>query len=296
MLESAPVTGRVISKVDGRPLSASVPNSTTSNANAGPTIDGSANAQAAALGDAGSPSREIEAPSREEIRARVLDAPALARLIPWGLRDYKDVLALQERLRDARRADAVPDCWLAGQHPTVITQGARGGAADLLDAADADAGARYPVYKIDRGGMTTIHVPGQLVLYPIVKTLPGLVAQGRLARALLATVRDWLLGLSGVRLEIPKGRPGLFWGERKVAAIGLSIRQRVSMHGIAINLCNDLAPWRAIVPCGEPGTRPATLTEAAGRPFAPEDLLAAMPDWLRRAWGYDAVQVVDAPF
>jgi lipoyl(octanoyl) transferase len=144
--------------------------------------------------------------------------------------------------------------------------------------------------------MTTVHVPGQLVLYPIVKTRPGLVAQGRLARTLLTTVRDWLRDLSGVRLEIPKGRPGLFWGERKVAAIGLSIRQRVSMHGIAINLCNDLDPWRAIVACGEPGTLPATLTEAAGRPFAPEDLLAAMPDWLRRAWGYDAVQVVDAPF
>jgi lipoyl synthase len=127
------------------------------------------------------------------------------------------------------------------------------------------------------------------VIYLIVKTQPGLLAQGRLARTLLGATRDWIAQLSGVELEIHKGRPGLFNGERKVAAIGISIHNHVSMHGIAINLCNDLSAWRTIVPCGEPGVRPQTLSEAAGREFRPQDFINPMPEWLKQTWGYSDV-------
>lgn len=230
---------------------------------------------------------ESEAPSAETIRRRILADPATARFHAWGLRDYGEMLAVQESLRERRRGDAAVDMWLAGEHPTAITQGVRGTAGDLTGVAP------FPVYKIDRGGMTTLHNPGQLVIYPIVKTRPGLLAQGRLSHTLLTTARDWLAGLSGVPLEIHKGRPGLFVGDRKAAAIGISVRGRVSMHGIAVNLCNDLTPWRAIVPCGEATTRPITLSELAGRRITPDELLSAMAEWLRKAWGYDAVERVE---
>jgi lipoate-protein ligase B len=231
---------------------------------------------------------DTEAPSADTIRRRILADPSRARLHAWGVRDYGEVLTLQEALRVRRREDAIVDTWLAGEHPTVITQGVRGTGGDLTFAEPA--AAPFPVFKIDRGGMTTLHNPGQLVIYAIVKTLPGLLAQGRMSHTLLTTVRDWLVGLSGVALESHKGRPGLFVGERKAAAIGISVRGRVSMHGIAVNLCNDLSPWRAIVPCGEPTTRPVTLSELAGRRFTPDELIAALPEWLKSAWGYDAVE------
>jgi lipoate-protein ligase B len=220
---------------------------------------------------------------------RVLAGRALARLHPWGLQSYGDVLALQERLREARQRDAIPDTWLAGEHLAVITQGVRGQQQDLVGSP------ALPVFKIDRGGMTTLHNPGQLVIYPIVRTQGGILAQARFSLTLLAAVRDWLAGLYGIQLEIQKGRPGLFHGPRKVAAIGISIHGRVSMHGIAINLCNDLSPWRAIIPCGEPSTLPITLSEIAGRNIAPADLIPLLPAWLRWYWGYETVQIAEEP-
>ena len=219
---------------------------------------------------------------------RVLAETRLAFLHPWGLREYGEILALQERLREARRAGRIPDTWLAGEHPLVITQGVRGAAGDLVRRD------LYPIFQIDRGGMTTLHNPGQLVIYPIALTRGGVLAQARMARLLLTTVRDWLAERTGVELQVPKGRPGLFFGARKVAAIGLSIHGRVSMHGIAINLSNDMTPWRAIVPCGEPETQPITLSEIAGKRIEPGDLLPAIPDWLRRTWGYEEVHIREA--
>ncbi|MEN6625463.1 MAG: lipoyl(octanoyl) transferase LipB [Candidatus Sumerlaeia bacterium] len=214
------------------------------------------------------------------IAEKILAEPGCARLIDWGLREYGEVLAMQEKLREERRAGSIPDTWLAGEHPTVITQGVRGNSADVATYAT------IPVHTIDRGGMTTLHNPGQLVIYPIVRTREGLLAQARLSRALLEASAELIEAVSGVRPEIERGRPGLFVGGRKLAAIGISIRGRVSMHGIAINLCNDLAPWRWIVPCGEPSTRPVTLSEVAGRKFEPAEMAALLPGWLKTSWGY----------
>lgn len=224
---------------------------------------------------------------RSMIAEKILADPSDSRLIGWGLRDYADVLAMQEQLREERRAGTIPDTWLAGEHPTVITQGVRGRDADL--AINPDAG--IPIHRIDRGGMTTLHNPGQLVIYPIVKTHEGLLAQARLARALLESTADLIEQVSGVRATIERGRPGLFVNGRKLAAIGISIRGRVSMHGIAINLSNDLAPWRWIVPCGEPSTRPITLSELIGEKIEPATLAELLPEWLKSHWGYARVEL-----
>jgi lipoyl(octanoyl) transferase len=204
---------------------------------------------------------------------------------PWGLQDYGAVLGLQERLHAARKTGALTtDIWLAGEHPTVITQGVRGRDDDLIVPGD------IPIFTINRGGMTTLHNPGQLVIYPIACTAGGLLAQARMSLALLTAMRDFIAGQTAIELQIPKGRPGLFLGERKVAAIGLAIRGHVTMHGIAVNLCNDLSPWRAIIPCGEPSTRPITLSEIAGRRIEPADWIPLLPGWLHDAWSYGTVQ------
>ncbi|MCL5269165.1 MAG: lipoyl(octanoyl) transferase LipB [bacterium] len=212
---------------------------------------------------------------------RILADLSAAVLHPWGLQDYGAVLSLQELLHAARRTGTLAmDAWLVGEHPTVITQGVRGCEDDLVRPDS------YPVYQINRGGMTTLHNPGQLVIYPIARTAGGLLAQARMSLALLAAMRDLVRARTGIELAIPKGRPGLFHGERKVAAIGLAIRGHVTMHGIAVNLCNDLRPWKTIVPCGEPSTRPITLSEILGRRLEPSEWLPLLPEWLRHAWGY----------
>ncbi len=222
---------------------------------------------------------------RETSVRRIVRSPGLARLWPWGMRDFGEILALQEKLHADRVADHIPDTWLAGEHPTVITHGVRGGDGDIVRPG------AYPIFSVDRGGQTTLHNPGQLVIYPIIKTAEELRFQAWYARALVTTIRNWLAERLGISLEMIKGRPGLFLEGRKAAAIGVSIRRHVSMHGIAINVCNDLRPWGTIVACGETATRPVTLSEIVGRRIATNELIATLPEFLNEYWGYELVDV-----
>lgn len=212
-----------------------------------------------------------------------------ARLLNFGLGDYEQVLEVQEGLRRERKAGTACDTWLVGEHPVVITQGVRGVPQDVLPGAGSVGKAA--VVQIDRGGMTTLHSPGQLIIYPIVKTKGGSLAAGKLARALLDAMRRWVSDRFGVDTEIPSGRPGLFFGGKKLLSIGISVREGISMHGVAINLCNDLSLWDRIVACGEAGTTPITLSEILGTKVEPAGQIDSLADWLEKTWGYEAVQM-----
>jgi lipoyl(octanoyl) transferase len=133
--------------------------------------------------------------------------------------------------------------------------GARGGRATVLAPADA-LGA--PLFDVERGGDITWHGPGQLVAYPILHLRRrGVRAAGyvrRLEATLLAT-----LDAFGVRGEVMPGRPGVWVAGAKVAALGVSIRGGVSLHGIALNVAPDLAWFDSIVPCGIAGAGVTSL-------------------------------------
>lgn len=231
--------------------------------------------------------REIpREPSVSQARALLVDRER-ADFMDFGLGDYAGILALQEALRLQRQVDAIPDTWLFGEHPAVITQGVRGQAGDLVRGGGERA--QLPVVQIDRGGMTTLHSPGQMILYTISKLQGGSLAAGRMARALLTGLQAWLLETHGVDADIPDGRPGLFVGGRKLMSVGISARGGVSMHGIAMNLNNDLSLWSHIVACGEPGTRPITLSELLGREVTPRQQRDSIREWLAPAWGYAVV-------
>lgn len=127
------------------------------------------------------------------------------------------------------------------EHPFVITLGRR--------AKEVPAG---PVIRVERGGEATLHSPGQLVIYPIVKI------RGRIQ------VREWVellqqvtaRSLLAVGLETSAGpHAGLWTSKGKIASMGLRITDGVSTHGLAINVCNDLSLFNRISPCGmKPGS------------------------------------------
>ena len=65
-------------------------------------------------------------------------------------------------------------------------------------------------------------------------------------RAIVAALAD-----EGVAAE-PRDTPftGVWVGDSKIASIGVRVRDGVSMHGLAVNVDNDLQPFEWIVPCG----------------------------------------------
>ncbi len=164
-----------------------------------------------------------------------------------GIVPYEEALAWQKRLAELRRRDVVADHLLLLEHPPVYTMGRRDSASDLLvDLRDLEADG-MSVVKTDRGGRMTYHGPGQLVGYLIFRLddpIPKLV--WKIEECLLRTLARFQL--EGMR---DPEHPGL-WIEdtRKIAALGLRVERGVTMHGFALNVTCDLAPFGRIHPCG----------------------------------------------
>ncbi|UYM07944.1 lipoyl(octanoyl) transferase LipB [Solicola gregarius] len=176
--------------------------------------------------------------------------------------DYASAWETQRRLHEQRVADEIGDVALFVEHPPVYTAGKR---TNPLDRPTDGT----PVVEVDRGGSVTFHGPGQLVGYPIAK-LPSHVYVvdyvRRVEEALIRAVGD--LGIACGRV---KGRSGVWipadgrGDERKVAAIGVRVAGKVTMHGFALNCDVDLAWYDRFVPCGIRDAGVTSLTQELGR-------------------------------
>jgi lipoate-protein ligase B len=167
-----------------------------------------------------------------------------------GRIDYREAVALQERLRDRVQAGELPDLLLLLEHPPVYTTGRRSEPGELPVGGDIE------IVETDRGGKLTYHGPGQLVGYPIMH-VPNVRAFVETMEAALVTA----LREAGVDAHVREGREytGVWVQDRKIASIGIHVARRVSMHGFAVNVDNDLTPFTRVVACGLPDVRMTSL-------------------------------------
>lgn len=191
-------------------------------------------------------------------------APLPLHAVWLGRRSYAPVLALQRALRAARLADQVGDTVLLLEHNPVITLGRGARAGEVVAAAGVLQSRGVEVESVDRGGQATLHAPGQLVAYPIVR----LGARERDVRRYVAALRETMaalvspLGIAAgempglVGLWVDAAAPAQWAGaERaqqpcKLGAIGVRLSRWVSSHGFALNLSTDLSLFQLIIPCG----------------------------------------------
>jgi len=184
-------------------------------------------------------------------------------------RPYGEVLELQRGLVRQRLAGALTDdVLLLVEHEPVVTLG-RGTRTTSLPLSLPELARRgVDVFEVERGGDVTWHGPGQLVGYPILdlgghrqdlhwylRTLEGVLIAA-LARLDLAATRN--PGLTGV------------WTQgRKIASIGIHVKQWVTLHGFALNVSNDLAGFDLIVPCGIENVVMTSVARERGERDAP---------------------------
>ena len=169
-----------------------------------------------------------------------------------GRIEYREAVALQERLRARVQAGELPDLLLLLEHPAVYTLGRRSEPGELPAGGDID------VVDTERGGKLTYHGPGQLVGYPIMHVPNVRAFVETMEAALVEALRQ-----AGVPAGTRPGREftGVWVEDRKIASIGIHVSRRVSMHGFAVNVDNDLGPFGAVVACGLPGVRMTSLRE-----------------------------------
>lgn len=176
-------------------------------------------------------------------RADGVVSPFLTRDL--GYRDYEEVWASMRAFTDARDAATADEVWFV-EHPPVFTLGLNGDRAHVLVPGD------IPIVATDRGGQVTYHGPGQLVAYVLLDLKRLKLGIRSLVELLEGAVIDTLAG-QGVAARARRDAPGVYVGDRKVAALGLRVRRGCSYHGIAINVNMDLEPFARINPCGMRG-------------------------------------------
>jgi lipoyl(octanoyl) transferase len=141
-----------------------------------------------------------------------------------------------------------------------------------------------PVFDIDRGGRITWHGPGQIVCYPIIKLDDpvDVVAHVRRLELLIMNVCS-KLGLETTQIE---GRSGVWvkgngFLDKKIAAIGIRVAKKATMHGFALNCNNSLDAFRKIVPCGIADSDVTTLSLELGRDVSVSEVASLIEQEIR---------------
>jgi len=180
-------------------------------------------------------------------------------VVQAGTVPYEEALAWQRELAEDRIAGRLDhDVLLLLEHPPVVTLGRNSHAAHLLQPAG------IAVFEVERGGDITFHGPGQLVGYPIL----DLRAYKQDLHWYLRTLEQVLiaaLGLLDIPAERNPGFTGVWTRGRKIASIGIHVKQWVTWHGFALNVTTDLTHFERIVPCGIQGVEMTSVDREGGR-------------------------------
>lgn len=187
-------------------------------------------------------------------------------VVDLGRRGYREVLELQRDLCRRRVAgELAKDVLLLVEHNPVVTLG-RGTRESSLPFSRQGLTARgLEVFEVERGGDVTLHAPGQLVGYPIIDLNGWRLDLHWYLRQLEETLIRALAEL-GVPADRNPGKTGVWTGGRKIASIGVHVKQWVTLHGFALNVVTDLTLFDCIVPCGIPGVTMTSVAKERPRP------------------------------
>ena len=163
-------------------------------------------------------------------------------IIDLGLTEYQRALEIQKTLVKERLDNSTPDTLLLVEHPHVVTLGKQTSPNDVLNNS-------IPVVRIDRGGSATYHGPGQLIGYIIM----DLRSKGISVPVLISKIHEIIiltLDELDIKAKREKDDTGVWIGQKKIASIGLSVRNWITYHGFSLNVNTDLEKFNTIRPCG----------------------------------------------
>ena len=174
-------------------------------------------------------------------------------------------LPIFEKMRiftEERTEHTEDELWVV-EHSPVFTQGKAGRAEHLLFQSD------IPVIETDRGGQITYHGLGQVVVYVLIdfkrRNISVRQLVSHIENAVIAVLSDY-----HIQAAADPKRPGVYTQNgKKIASLGLRIKNGATYHGVALNVAMDLSPFLQINPCGYAGLE---MTQIA-------DFLTPCPNW-----------------
>ena len=178
--------------------------------------------------------------------------------------DYQKAWDIQREVHAQVVSGERPNTVLLLEHDGVYTAGKR--TEDEERPSDGT-----PVIDVDRGGKITWHGPGQLVGYPIMRLPEPIDVVGYvrwLEQVLIDSIAEF-----GLETERVEGRSGV-WApvgdtQVKIAAIGIRVAEKVTMHGFALNCNNSLDAYETIIACGIKDAETSTISKLLNREVTP---------------------------
>lgn len=188
-----------------------------------------------------------------------------------GLTDYASTLADMQAYTASRTADSPDQLWIT-EHPPVYTLGLNRRGVRLPQNG-------IPVVNVDRGGKITYHGPGQLIIYCLID-----LARSHLnVRHFVSILENSLIAFlaqHGISAVARADAPGVYVDGKKIASLGLRLKNQCCYHGLSLNIDMDLQPFAEIDPCGYAGMQ-MTQTKALQIPLEMADIAADLTQRLR---------------
>ena len=168
--------------------------------------------------------------------------------LDWGLIHYEEALDKQLSLVQKVFEENLDGFIIFCSHPAVVTTGRATLATDITSW-------KGPLIEISRGGRATYHGPSQLMIYVISNLqIPRKGRQQQEVGGLLRAIETSIvqaLATYGITAQGKKDdETGVWIGDRKIASLGIAVKNWVSFHGAAINLDFDVTAFAGIKPCG----------------------------------------------
>jgi len=173
-----------------------------------------------------------------------------------GRVDYERALIWQRKLAKMRKEGLARDTIMMLEHPPVFTVGKSGKEENYLKLKDK-------AVFVERGGDVTYHGPGQLVVYYIFdisrrdKNLHKFMSD--IQQGIIDTLFEY-----GISAKRGNEHTGIWIEDRKIASIGIAVKNWVTFHGSAINLNTNLEDFEKINPCGLSSTVITSLKKETG--------------------------------
>jgi lipoyl(octanoyl) transferase len=161
-----------------------------------------------------------------------------------GRTDYQTILHAMQQFTANRMPQTPDEIWLT-EHDSVYTLGLN---RKNIRLPNND----IPVIMVDRGGKITYHGIGQVVIYLLLDLTRNKLNIRQLVDTLETSIIE-LLRAYQIDAYSKKDAPGVYVDDRKIASLGLRLKNNCCYHGLSLNVDMDLSPFEAIDPCGHIG-------------------------------------------
>jgi len=204
-----------------------------------------------------------------------------------GQIEFERCLCLQENLAaEVGSRDDGRICLLLCEHPSLITVGRGGSAADLALDSPLLRNRQIQTRWVKRGGGCLVHAPGQLAVYPILPLRWYGFSVGRYLSILQHSMLRILVRL-GVAAELRPPQDGIWGRTGQLVAFGVTIQHWVAYHGAFVNVSPPTGLFRLLNSDPTRANRMSSLVAERRRPARMSSVRAELVHELSEAFGCD---------